>query len=236
MELHLMVIDNVMFLAFPPPLRINLCSRYTWKILRRARNHYTIRASLVVNSISTTFWLKGYSIPISNFCSEDSICTIVTGKMTKKKNIRKAEVKAPKIIGDKRDFSPFTAEDRERNRRLKRLKTDENIVIMLAGKGRMTVVMENTDYNTKWTPLLTIDRLMTYLNGTRHPKCNANLTTNCLRWRKPTKNDFRGYFRVAVFRSHLKKLNRLRGLLNTQTQHTYEAHRFFLWVPDLPTV
>ena len=48
--------------------------------------------------------LKGYSIPKSNFWSKDSICTIITGKWQKKS---KGRSKSPKIVGEKRDFSPF---------------------------------------------------------------------------------------------------------------------------------
>ena len=45
---------------------------------------------------------KGYSIPKSNFCSKDSI---IAGKMTKKQS--KSKSKIPKIVGEKRNFSPF---------------------------------------------------------------------------------------------------------------------------------
>ena len=37
---------------------------------------------------------------------------------------------------------------------LKRLKTDENIVILPADKGRVTVVMDKTDYNDKMDSLV----------------------------------------------------------------------------------
>ena len=37
---------------------------------------------------------------------------------------------------------------------LKRLKTDENIVILPAGKGRVTVVMDKTDYYDKMDALV----------------------------------------------------------------------------------
>jgi len=50
---------------------------------------------------------------------------------------------------------------------LERLKTDKNIVILPADKGRVTVVMDKTGYYmTKWTHLLTINRPMKYLNET----------------------------------------------------------------------
>ena len=48
---------------------------------------------------------KGYSIPKSNFCSKDSICTIIVGKWQKKQS--KSKSKIPKIVGEKPNFSPF---------------------------------------------------------------------------------------------------------------------------------
>ena len=41
---------------------------------------------------------------------------------------------------------------------LKRLKTDEDIVILPADKGQVTVVIDKTDTMTKWTHLLTTNR------------------------------------------------------------------------------
>ena len=42
---------------------------------------------------------------------------------------------------------------------LKRLKTDENIVILPADKGRVTVVMDKTDYYDKMDTLVRVPRL-----------------------------------------------------------------------------
>ena len=64
---------------------------------------------------------------------------------------------------------------------LKRLKTDENIVILPADKGRVTVVMDKTDYNDKMDSLVNDKQTYEVLKRDRHPHCNANLTTNCLR-------------------------------------------------------
>ena len=45
--------------------------------------------------------------------------------------------------------------------------------------------------------------LLNYLNETRHPHCNANLTRNSLRWRKPTRSTFDATTDWGVvFRSH----------------------------------
>ena len=68
---------------------------------------------------------------------------------------------------------------------LKRLKTDENIVILPADKGRMTVVMDKTDYYDKMDALVN-DRPTKYLNETRHQHFNANLTANYLTSRNLT--------------------------------------------------
>ena len=58
---------------------------------------------------------------------------------------------------------------------LKRLKTDENIVILPADKGRVTVVMDKTDYNDKMDSLVNDKQTYEVLKR----DCNANLT-NCL--------------------------------------------------------
>ena len=53
-------------------------------------------------------FLKGilYTLlPKSNFCSDDSICTIIAGKWQKKQS--KSKSKIPKIVGENRNFSPF---------------------------------------------------------------------------------------------------------------------------------
>ena len=42
----------------------------------------------------------------------------------------------------------------DKQKALKRLKTDENIVILPADKGRVTVVMDKTDYNDKMDSLV----------------------------------------------------------------------------------
>ena len=69
---------------------------------------------------------------------------------------------------------------------LKRLKTDENIVILPADKGRVTVVMDKTDYYDKMDHLLTTNRPTKYLNETRRQHFNANLTANYFTSRKLT--------------------------------------------------
>ena len=86
---------------------------------------------------------------------------------------------------------------------LKRLKTDENIVILPADKGRVTVVMNKTDYKDKMDSLVNDKHTYEVLKRNRHPHCNPNLTTNCLNWRKPTRSTFDATTSWGVvFRSH----------------------------------
>ena len=76
---------------------------------------------------------------------------------------------------------------------------------------------------TKWTRLLTTNRPTKYLNETRHPHCNANLTTNCLHWRKPTRSTFDATTNWGVvFRSHPSCMD-YQNYTNTTT---YAAHSF----------
>ena len=63
---------------------------------------------------------------------------------------------------------------------LKRLKTDEDIVILPVDKGRVTILMDKTDYNDKMDALVNDKQTYEVLIETRDPHCNANLTKNCL--------------------------------------------------------
>ena len=63
---------------------------------------------------------------------------------------------------------------------LKRLKTDENIVILPADKGRVTVVMDKTDYNDKMDSLVNDKQTYEVLKRDPTPALQPNLTTNCL--------------------------------------------------------
>ena len=68
---------------------------------------------------------------------------------------------------------------------LKRLKTDNNIVILPADKGRVTVVMDKTDYFDKMDALVN-DKLTKNLNATRRQHFNVNLTAKYLRVKRLT--------------------------------------------------
>ena len=70
---------------------------------------------------------------------------------------------------------------------LKRLKNDDNIVILPADKGRVTVVMDKTDYFDKMDALLVAtNRLRKNLNATRRQHFYVNSTAKYLRLRRLT--------------------------------------------------
>ena len=67
---------------------------------------------------------------------------------------------------------------------LKRLKTDENIVILPADKGRVTVVMDKTDYYDKMDTL--VNDKQTYEELKRDPTPTLQRKLNYLTLRKLT--------------------------------------------------
>ena len=69
---------------------------------------------------------------------------------------------------------------------LKRLRNDNDILILPADKGRVTVVMDKTDYHDK--NLLTTNKLTKYLNETRLQHFNENSTVNYCNLRKLTRS------------------------------------------------
>ena len=78
-----------------------------------------------------------------------------------------------------------------------KLKTDENIVILPPERYGWLFLWTRQTTTTKWTPLLTTNWPKRYLNETRQPHCNANLTTNCFNTLKKTdKIYFRRYNRL----------------------------------------
>ena len=79
-----------------------------------------------------------------------------------------------------------------------KLKTDENIVILPPERYGWLLLWTRPPTTTKWTPLLTTNWPKRYLNETRQPHCNANLTTNCFNTLKKTdKIYFRCYNRLS---------------------------------------
>ena len=68
---------------------------------------------------------------------------------------------------------------------LKRLRNDDDIVILSADKGRGTVIMDKTDYHDK---TLATNRLTNYLNETRLQHFNENSAVNYFNLTKLTRS------------------------------------------------
>ena len=79
---------------------------------------------------------------------------------------------------------------------LKRLKTDENIVILTADEGRATVVMDKTDYNGKMDSLVNDKQTYEVLKRDPTPALQRKLNNKLLTLKKTDKVDFRRYNRL----------------------------------------
>ena len=79
---------------------------------------------------------------------------------------------------------------------LKRLKTDENIVILPADKGRVTVVMDKTDYNDKMDSLVNDKQTYEALQRDPTPALQRKLNNKLLTLKKTDKIDFGRYNRL----------------------------------------
>ena len=76
-------------------------------------------------------------------------------------------------------------------------------------------------------------RFSRVLNETRPPRCKANLTTNCLHWRKLTRSTFDATTDCDVlFPSHPGCVD----YRNYTNPTSHAAHRLFLWVLSSSTV
>ena len=84
----------------------------------------------------------------------------------------------------------------DEQRALKRLKTDQNIVILPADKGRVTVVMDKTDYNNKMDSLVTDKQTYEVLKRDPTPALQRKLNNKLLTLKKTDKIDFRRYNRL----------------------------------------
>ncbi|CAH3195997.1 unnamed protein product, partial [Porites evermanni] len=79
---------------------------------------------------------------------------------------------------------------------LKRLKTDENVVILPADKGRVTVVMDKTDYNDKMDSLVKDKQTYEVLKRDPTPALQRKLKNKLLTLKKTDNIDFRRYSRL----------------------------------------
>ena len=91
---------------------------------------------------------------------------------------------------------------------LKRLKTYDNIVILPADKGRVTVVMDKTDYNDKMDSLVNDKQTYEVLKRDPTPAQPRKLNNKLLTLKKTDMIDFRRYSRLrcSVPQPHLTYL------------------------------
>ena len=79
---------------------------------------------------------------------------------------------------------------------LKRLKNDENIVILPADKGRVTVVMDKEDYHDKMNELVNDKQTYQELERDPTPALQRKINNNVLRLDKLNAIDTRRYYRL----------------------------------------
>ena len=84
----------------------------------------------------------------------------------------------------------------DEQKQLQRLKTDKNMVILPADKGRVTVVMDKTDYNDKMDSLVNDKQTYEVLKRDTTPALQRKLTNILLTLKKTDKIDFRRYNRL----------------------------------------
>ena len=84
----------------------------------------------------------------------------------------------------------------DEQKQLQRLKTDKNIVILHADKGRVTVVMDKTDYNDKMDSLVNDKQTYEVLKRDPTPALQRKLNNKLLTLKKTDKIDFRRYNRL----------------------------------------
>ena len=79
---------------------------------------------------------------------------------------------------------------------LKRLKTDKDIVILPADKGRVTVVMDRTDYHDKMNELVNDKQTYEELKRDPTPALQRKLNSKLLKLKKTDAIDIRRYYRL----------------------------------------
>ena len=90
--------------------------------------------------------------------------------------------------------STFTSDEQKA---LKRLKTDEDIVILPVDKGRVTVRMDKTDYNDKMDALVNDKQTYQVLKRDPTAALQRKLNKKLLTLKKADNIDFRGYNRLS---------------------------------------
>ena len=92
--------------------------------------------------------------------------------------------------------------------------------------------MDKTDYNDKMDSVVNDKQTYEVLKRDPVPALQRKLNNKLLTLKKTDKIDFRRYNRLRCSAA----TQAVWTIKTAQTQHTYGAHSFFLWVPDLPTV
>ena len=77
---------------------------------------------------------------------------------------------------------------KDKRQGLKRLRNDNDILILPADKRRVTVVMDKTDYHDKMDELVSDNKLTKYSKETRLQHFNENSTVNYFNLRKLTRS------------------------------------------------
>ncbi|PFX13167.1 RNA-directed DNA polymerase from mobile element jockey [Stylophora pistillata] len=85
---------------------------------------------------------------------------------------------------------------KDEQRALKRLRNDENIVILPADKGRVTVVMDKTDYHDKMDALVNDKRTYEELKRDPTPALQRKLNSKLLTLKKTNAFDNQRYYRL----------------------------------------
>ena len=116
---------------------------------------------------------------------------------------------------------------------LKRMKTDENIVILPADKGRVTVVMDKTDYYDKMDTLVNDKQTYEELKRDPTPSLQRKLNSKLLDLKKTDVIDIQRYNRL---RCRVPQPPKLYGLPKLHKPNIPIRLSLVLWVPDLRTI
>ena len=118
---------------------------------------------------------------------------------------------------------------------LKRLKNDNYIVILPADKGRVTVVMDKTDYFDKMDALVNDKQTYEELKRDSTPALQRKLNSKILTLKKTDAVDTQRYYRLRCSVPQPPKLY-LRTAETAQAWYTDATYSVILWVPYVSTL
>ena len=118
---------------------------------------------------------------------------------------------------------------------LKRLKNDEDIVILPADKRRVTVVMDKTVYHYKMDALVNDKQTYKELKRDPTPALQHKLNSTLLTLKKANAIDTQRYYRLRCSVPQPPKIYGLPKLHKPQW-FPNATYGFFLWLSDIPTV